>query len=126
MGNRLLSLLGPALAAGVEFGLWPDLTDVLHPEFLTLLRAFERENETRAFPLEEVTAAFPSLKSMLASKAEAILESFNDRERRIWIRRILAPAPETLTEIDTGLGVELAVLARIVAQQLGRTGERLP
>lgn len=141
IGNRLLGLMGPALSAGAEFGLWHDLTDVLNPEFLTLLRAFEQENATRAFPLEELTAVFPSLKSLLASRAEEILESFNDRERRIWSRRILAPEPETLAEIGTdlgvtrervrqiqksvqdrigtGLGVELAVLARIVAQQLG-------
>ncbi len=139
--TELGRILGPVLSAGAEFGLWADVTDVLNPEFLDLIRTFERENETKALSLAALTVEYSSLKSLVSSKAEAILASLNAKERAVLHWRILASKPWTLEgvgvqlgltrervrqlqkavkhRIDTDLGLELAVLASIVKRQLG-------
>ena len=139
--NELGRIIGPVLSAGSEFGLWDDLMDVLKPEFVELIKAFDLEDETRTLPLEALTAEFPSLKSVLSARAERFLESLNDRERVILHRRILTQPPWTLENvgkslgitrerirqiqksvqdrISTSFGMELTVLARIIKKQLG-------
>ncbi len=139
--NELGRIIGPVLSAGSEFGLWDDLMDVLKPEFVELIRAFDLEDETRALPLEALTAGFPSLKSILSSRAEEILESLNEREKEVLDRRLLTNQPWTLEDVGKSLGItrervrqiqksvqgristdfgtELTVFARIIKKQLG-------
>ncbi len=139
--DELGRIIGPVWSAGSEFGFWNDLTDVLNPECLELIRAFALEDKTRSLSLARLTAEFPSLKSMLASRAEKILEGCNAREILILIWRILADKPWKLHEVGKSLGItrervrqiqksiedrisvgfgrEPAVVADIVGKQLG-------
>ncbi len=70
--NNLIRLLGSVLSAGIEFGYWDDVTDVLSPKFLELSlkqKLFRYARLCTKSSLEVLAARMPISRAMFAQPA---------------------------------------------------------